>query len=173
VADHRRHHAFSDVEGDPHSPWRYGNSVWGLTKGMFHAHLGWMFHRELSNRDRFAPDLVADRDISRVDKLFPVFVAASLLAPALTRRLLEDFTRRPPPGQSSSQVLDELTERELEILRLMAQGLANPDIAEAVHVSLSTVKRHLERINHKLGVSDRTQAVVRAFEEGLVPDQQG
>lgn len=82
VADHRRHHAFSDVEGDPHSPWRYGASVWGLTKGLFHAHVGWMFRRELSNRARFAPDLVADQAVNRVDRLFPLLVAASLLGPA-------------------------------------------------------------------------------------------
>jgi len=88
VADHRRHHAFSDVEGDPHSPWRYGNSVWGLTKGLFHAHVGWMFRRELSNRSRFAPDLVADRDISRVDRLFPLLVTLSLVTPALLGGLL-------------------------------------------------------------------------------------
>ena len=83
VADHRRHHAYSDVEGDPHSPWRFGNSVWGLTKGLFHAHVGWLFHRELSNRERFAPDLLADKDIRRVTKLFPVLVATSLLAPGI------------------------------------------------------------------------------------------
>ncbi|MFB6396343.1 acyl-CoA desaturase [Polymorphospora lycopeni] len=83
VADHRRHHAFSDVEGDPHSPWRFGTSVWGLTKGLFHAHVGWLFHRELSNRARFAPDLLADKDIRRVDRLFPVLVIISALAPAL------------------------------------------------------------------------------------------
>ncbi|MGI5214341.1 acyl-CoA desaturase [Plantactinospora sp. CA-290183] len=82
VADHRRHHAFSDLEGDPHSPWRFGNSVWGLTKGLFHAHVGWLFHRELSNRERFAPDLLADKDIRRVTQLFPVLVAISLLGPA-------------------------------------------------------------------------------------------
>ncbi|MEV1329084.1 acyl-CoA desaturase [Micromonospora costi] len=88
VADHRRHHAFSDVEGDPHSPWRFGESVWGLTRGMFHAHVGWMFNREMSNRERFAPDLVADRDINRVDKLFPLLVTISLLGPALMGGLL-------------------------------------------------------------------------------------
>jgi stearoyl-CoA desaturase (Delta-9 desaturase) len=82
VADHRRHHAFSDLEGDPHSPWRYGTSVRGLTKGLFHAHMGWLFRRELSNRERFAPDLLADKALARVDKLFPLWVAISLLAPA-------------------------------------------------------------------------------------------
>ncbi|MFY1675088.1 acyl-CoA desaturase [Plantactinospora sp. WMMB334] len=88
VADHRRHHAFSDVEGDPHSPWRFGASVWGLTKGLFHAHVGWLFNRELSNRERFAPDLIADRDINRVDRLFPLLVVISMLTPALVGGLV-------------------------------------------------------------------------------------
>jgi stearoyl-CoA desaturase (delta-9 desaturase) len=83
VADHRRHHAFSDREGDPHSPWRYGESVWGLTKGLFYAHVGWLFYRELSNRERFAPDLVADSDVSRIDRAFPAIVATSVLLPGL------------------------------------------------------------------------------------------
>jgi stearoyl-CoA desaturase (delta-9 desaturase) len=88
VADHRRHHQFSDMEGDPHSPWRYGETVWGLTKGLFYAHVGWLFHREMSNQARFAPDLVADKDIQRVDKLFGSVVAASVLAPALLGGLI-------------------------------------------------------------------------------------
>jgi stearoyl-CoA desaturase (delta-9 desaturase) len=83
VADHRRHHAFSDREGDPHSPWRYGESVWGLTKGLFYAHIGWMFFRELSNRERFAPDLIADKDVSRIDRAFPAIVATSVLLPGV------------------------------------------------------------------------------------------
>jgi stearoyl-CoA desaturase (Delta-9 desaturase) len=82
VADHRRHHAFSDVEGDPHSPWRFGATFWGLTRGLFHAHMGWLFHRELSNRARFAPDLMADKDIQKVDKLFVPIVIGSLVLPA-------------------------------------------------------------------------------------------
>lgn len=82
VADHRRHHAFSDNEGDPHSPWRFGESFWGLTKGLFYAHMGWLFARELTNRARFAPDLVADKDIQKVDRLFMPLVALSLIAPA-------------------------------------------------------------------------------------------
>ncbi|HZE37986.1 MAG TPA: acyl-CoA desaturase [Stackebrandtia sp.] len=82
VADHRRHHAYSDREGDPHSPWRYGTGFWALSKGLFHAHLGWMFHREMSNQERFAPDLVADKDLRRVDAMFPLLFAISLLSPA-------------------------------------------------------------------------------------------
>jgi stearoyl-CoA desaturase (Delta-9 desaturase) len=83
VADHRRHHAFSDREGDPHSPWRYGESIWGLTKGLAYAHVGWLFHRELSNRERFAPDLVADKDMQRLDRLFVPIVVASVGLPGL------------------------------------------------------------------------------------------
>jgi len=81
VADHRRHHAFSDVEGDPHSPWRFGTSVWGLTKGLLYAHVGWLFHRDLTNCERFTPDLLADKDIRRVDQLFPLLVVLTVLAP--------------------------------------------------------------------------------------------
>ncbi|NLU80709.1 acyl-CoA desaturase [Micromonospora sp. HNM0581] len=88
VADHRRHHAFSDLEGDPHSPWRFGATLRGLTKGLFHAHIGWLFGRELSNRERFAPDLLADRDIRRMDRLFPLLVIVSVLGPALMGWLL-------------------------------------------------------------------------------------
>ncbi|MFI7550675.1 acyl-CoA desaturase [Verrucosispora sp. WMMD703] len=88
VADHRRHHAFSDLEGDPHSPWRFGTTVRGLIKGLFHAHMGWLFGRELSNRERFAPDLLADRDIRRMDRFFPVLVIVSVLGPALMGGLL-------------------------------------------------------------------------------------
>ncbi|TDB76636.1 acyl-CoA desaturase [Micromonospora sp. KC723] len=88
VADHRRHHAFADLDGDPHSPWRYGETVRGLVKGLFHAHVGWLFGRELSNRARFAPDLLADRDTRRVDRLFPLLVVVSLLGPAAMGGLL-------------------------------------------------------------------------------------
>jgi stearoyl-CoA desaturase (delta-9 desaturase) len=88
VADHRRHHAFSDLEGDPHSPWRFGTGYWALAKGLWYAHLGWLFKRELSNRERFAPDLLADPDIRRVDALFPLWVALSTLGPALLGGLI-------------------------------------------------------------------------------------
>ncbi|MFC0528175.1 acyl-CoA desaturase [Phytohabitans kaempferiae] len=88
VADHRRHHMFSDVEGDPHSPWRFGTGFWALLKGLWFAHMGWLFNRELSNRDRFAPDLVADKDINRIDRLFPLLVTISMVAPAAAGGLL-------------------------------------------------------------------------------------
>src|SRR4051794_26283834 len=82
VADHRRHHAFADRDGDPHSPWRYGAGVRGLAKGMFHAHCGWLLNREPSNRERFAPDLVADPDLRRVDRWSLALILFSLVAPA-------------------------------------------------------------------------------------------
>jgi len=88
VADHRRHHAFADREGDPHSPWRYGASATGLAKGLFFAHCGWLFKREYSNRARFAPDLIADPDTRRVDRGFPVLALMSVLGPPLLGGLL-------------------------------------------------------------------------------------
>ena len=83
VADHRRHHAFADRDGDPHSPWRFGTSVRGVAKGLVFAHVGWLFNRDLTNRQRFAKDLLADRDIRRVDRMFVPLVGMSLLVPPL------------------------------------------------------------------------------------------
>jgi stearoyl-CoA desaturase (delta-9 desaturase) len=83
VADHRRHHAFTDKEGDPHSPWLFGRTPLALARGFYHAHLGWMFNRDRTNADRFAPDLLADRDIVRIGGLFPLWTLITLLAPAL------------------------------------------------------------------------------------------
>ncbi len=88
VADHRRHHAYSDDEGDPHSPWRYGSSLRGLTKGLWHAHVGWLFDVEQTDQKRFAPDLLADRDVATVSRFFPALVAVSLLLPAVLGGLL-------------------------------------------------------------------------------------
>jgi stearoyl-CoA desaturase (delta-9 desaturase) len=81
VADHRRHHAYSDRDGDPHSPWRYGENFRSLIKGMWHAHIGWMFDVEQTNHACFAPDLLADRAISWVSRAFPWLSATSLLLP--------------------------------------------------------------------------------------------
>ncbi|MDQ2744519.1 MAG: acyl-CoA desaturase, partial [Chloroflexota bacterium] len=83
VADHRRHHAFSDREGDPHSPWMYGTSVPALAKGFWHAHMGWLFNRDNTNQQRFAPDLLADKDIVRIDKYFWVWTIVSIVAPGV------------------------------------------------------------------------------------------
>jgi len=83
VADHRRHHAFSDREGDPHSPWRYGKTVPALVKGLWWAHTGWFFGTEETPRARYVPDLLADRDLRRIDAAFPALAAVSVLAPAV------------------------------------------------------------------------------------------
>ncbi|WP_028926235.1 acyl-CoA desaturase [Pseudonocardia acaciae] len=83
VADHRRHHAYADKEGDPHSPWLYGTSVAAVAKGFAHAHVGWLFERDQTNAARFAPDLLADDDLRRVDRLFMLWSTVSLLAPAV------------------------------------------------------------------------------------------
>ncbi|WP_084011222.1 acyl-CoA desaturase [Pseudofrankia sp. DC12] len=82
VADHRKHHAFSDRDGDPHSPWRFGTSPRALAKGLCWAHLGWLFVRDETSTRRYAPDLLADPDMVRVDNAFPWLMAVSLLAPA-------------------------------------------------------------------------------------------
>jgi len=88
VADHRKHHAFSDREGDPHSPWRFGTSTWALTKGLLYAHMGWLFDVEQTSQAKYAPDLLKDRDIVRISRMFPWFVAGSLLIPAVIGGLL-------------------------------------------------------------------------------------
>ncbi|MGY2002123.1 acyl-CoA desaturase [Blastococcus sp. SYSU DS1024] len=83
VADHRRHHAFSDRDGDPHSPWRYGSDARALLKGMFHAHLGWLFERRKTSQERYAPDLMKDSALVITDRLFVVWAAVSLFLPAV------------------------------------------------------------------------------------------
>jgi stearoyl-CoA desaturase (delta-9 desaturase) len=88
VADHRRHHAFADREGDPHSPWLFGTTSVGLARGFLHAHVGWILDRGLTNQQRFAPDLLADRDIRVVHRLFAPLTAVTMLTPAMTGGLL-------------------------------------------------------------------------------------
>jgi DNA-binding NarL/FixJ family response regulator len=91
----------------------------------------------------------------------------ALLAPTITRRLVEEFVRRPRPGSDPPE-LAELTEREREVLVLMAHGLSNAEIAARFVVSEATVKTHVNRVFGKLGVRDRVHAVVFAYETGLV-----
>ena len=90
----------------------------------------------------------------------------ALLAPSITRRLIEEFARRPPTVTRTE--LDELTEREREVLVLMARGLSNKEISRALFVAETTVKTHVGRVLHKLRLRDRVQAVVLAYESGLV-----
>jgi len=91
----------------------------------------------------------------------------SLVAPAVTRRLLDEFVRRPPPGRRAER-LAPLTGRELEVLTLIARGWSNAQIAGHLVLSETTVKTHVTRILTKLGLRDRVQAVVVAYETGLV-----
>jgi DNA-binding NarL/FixJ family response regulator len=91
----------------------------------------------------------------------------ALLSPAITRKLIEDFARRPPP-RAQPAALSELTSRELEVLELIAHGSSNADIASELVVSDATVKTHVARIFSKLDLHDRAQAVVLAYETGLV-----
>jgi DNA-binding NarL/FixJ family response regulator len=92
----------------------------------------------------------------------------ALLAPTITRRLIEEFVSRPPPGARAPEALEGLTERELEVLKLVARGMSNAQIADSLVVSEATVKTHLTHILRKLDLADRVQAVVLAYESGLV-----
>ena len=93
----------------------------------------------------------------------------ALLAPAVTRRVIEEFVRRPPSSaQTLPAALGELTARELEVLKLIARGHSNAEIATKLFVSETTVKTHVAHVLRKLNVRDRVQAVVLAYECGLV-----
>jgi DNA-binding NarL/FixJ family response regulator len=91
----------------------------------------------------------------------------ALLAPSVTRRLIEEFASR-PRGPVPRHELDELTDREREVLTLMARGLSNAEVAEHLFIAETTVKTHVGRVLQKLGLRDRAQAVVLAYESGLV-----
>jgi DNA-binding NarL/FixJ family response regulator len=97
-----------------------------------------------------------------------VAAGEALVAPSITRRLIEGFVRRPPPHPISGDGLEELTPREHEVLELLGHGLSNAEIAESLFVSEATVKTHVARVFSKLELRDRAQAVVYAYESGLV-----
>ena len=92
----------------------------------------------------------------------------TLLAPAITRRLVQQYVRRVRPGATRPVALDALTERELAVLRLLARGRSNSEIAAELYLSETTVKTHVTHVFGKLGLRDRAQAVVMAYESGLV-----
>lgn len=112
------------------------------------------------------------KDIPRSQLIEGVRTVASgdaLLAPAITRRLIEQFVRRPPASvRPSPPELEGLTAREREVLQLLAQGRSNTEIAAALYVSEATVKTHVAHALTKLGLRDRVQAVVFAYESGLI-----
>jgi DNA-binding NarL/FixJ family response regulator len=97
-----------------------------------------------------------------------VAAGQSLLAPEITRRMIEEYVRRPQPGSATPAVLTALTARELEVLNLIAEGRSNAEIAAVLFLSEPTVKTHVTRILSKLDLRDRVQAVVLAYECGLV-----
>jgi DNA-binding NarL/FixJ family response regulator len=92
----------------------------------------------------------------------------SLLAPSITRRMIEDFCKRPPPVEGIPDVVTGLSDREREVLRLVARGLSNAEIAATLFLSEATVKSHVARILAKLDLRDRVQIVVFAYESGVI-----
>jgi DNA-binding NarL/FixJ family response regulator len=102
------------------------------------------------------------------DAVRAVAAGDTLLSPAITRRLVEQFVRRPAPGRAKPGRLDALTDRELEVLRLIARGRSNAEIAKTLFLSETTVKTHITHLFTKLDLRDRAQAVVVAYESGLV-----
>ena len=111
-------------------------------------------------------DVTAER---LFDAVRVIAAGEALLAPAVTRRLIGEFTRlRPAPDALAPTVMVTLTPRETEVLRLVAEGMSNPEIACRLVVTEETVKTHVSHILAKLGLRDRTQAVIAAYESGLV-----
>jgi stearoyl-CoA desaturase (delta-9 desaturase) len=83
VANHRRHHAYTDTKGDPHSPYEYGNGTGNQIRAALHAHMGWLFQEQRTEEERWAPDLVKDKDLVAISRLFPVLGVVSLGLPML------------------------------------------------------------------------------------------
>ena len=97
----------------------------------------------------------------------------ALLSPSVTKRLIEEFARQPTPGEAAATLPNDLTERETEALQLLAQGMNNREIAAEMFIGEATAKTHVSRLLTKLGVRDRVQAVVLAYETGLVQPGSG
>ena len=111
------------------------------------------------------------KDATTAELIHAVKVVAAgdaLLAPSVTRRLIADFTRKPPAVPAVPVALDVLTSREREVLRLIAQGMSNTQISDTLVIAAETTRTHVKRILSKLGLRDRAQAVVVAYETGLV-----
>jgi DNA-binding NarL/FixJ family response regulator len=111
------------------------------------------------------------KDVPReqlVDAVRTVAAGEALLAPSVTRRLIEEFSRRPVNTERVSPLLPSLTAREREVLEAMASGLSNAEMATALFVGEATVKSHVAHVLMKLGLRDRVQAVIFAYESGVV-----
>jgi DNA-binding NarL/FixJ family response regulator len=111
------------------------------------------------------------KDAPPSDLLAAIRVIAAgdaLLAPAITHRLIAELTRRPEPDRSAQTTLTGVTEREREVLILIARGLSNAEIASRLHVGAATVKTHVGHLLTKLAARDRAQLVIAAYESGLV-----
>ena len=112
--------------------------------------------------------LKAARPEDLVHAIRVVAAGEALLAPSVTKRLIEEFAKRPEPALRKPKQLDSLTEREREVLQEVAGGFTNSEIAQRLHVSETTVKTHVAHLLDKLGLRDRVQAVILAYEAGLV-----
>jgi len=88
VADHRKHHKFSDEVGDPHSPWRFGTSRKAIAKGLVYSHIGWLFEADNTSIEKYAPDIANDKDLNWISKHFGIYVVASMLLPAILGGLI-------------------------------------------------------------------------------------
>ncbi|WP_113701990.1 acyl-CoA desaturase [Nonomuraea lactucae] len=88
VATHRKHHKFSDKEGDPHSPWRFGPGFRSLSKGLLYAHMGWLFDAERTNREKYAPDLCKDEDVMKLHRWFGAMAVTSIVLPGVLGGLI-------------------------------------------------------------------------------------
>ncbi|MFD2795553.1 response regulator [Promicromonospora vindobonensis] len=111
------------------------------------------------------------KDTPPADVLHAIRVVAAgeaLLAPSVTRRLIAEFTSRPEPGRPLARTLDGVTDRELEVLGLIARGLSNTELADHLQLSPATIKTHIGRLLAKLGARDRAQLVIIAYTTGLV-----
>jgi DNA-binding NarL/FixJ family response regulator len=115
-------------------------------------------------------DVTAER---LFDAVRVVAAGDALLAPSVTRRLISEFAQLRPAASQPPAALASLTPRETQVLRLMAEGLSNPEIAARLVVSEETVKSHVSRVLAKLNLRDRTQAVITAYESGLVVPRSG
>jgi DNA-binding NarL/FixJ family response regulator len=111
------------------------------------------------------------KDTPPADLLSAIRIIAAgdaLLAPTVTRRLIEEFTRQPQPAQRATSALAGITDRERDVLTLIGLGLSNTEISDHLHISLSTAKTHVGRLLTKLGARDRAQLVIAAYDTGLV-----